>query len=425
MPPSRAWSLLRERGFRHLLWARLIGQFADGVLQVGLASFVFFSPERATTPERIAAGFAVLLLPFSLVGPFAGVLLDRWSRQRVLVLANLSRAVLLIALAAQAWTGSETVGFYLTALVLLGINRFILAALSASLPHVVRRQRLVLANAIAPTAGTVAALFGATVGAAARRWLGGGDDGTALVMLFAGAVCAMAALAALSFTREALGPERPTTVRLQHAIGDVGRGFAAGLQHLRSRRAAARALTMMTCHRFLYGVATVVGILLFRNSLFADNVDDAFYALGVAVAAAGLGVLLGALLTPPVTRRIGTIAWTGIALVVAAITMVVFGLSLQTWATVFASFALGAVAQAIKIGVDASVQRHIDDRFRGRVFTVYDLLYNVGYVVAAVVAALFLPVSGEAPWALLGVAVGYLALASWYVGPRPWGRIPQ
>ena len=71
--------LLALAGFRRLLTVRLIGQFGDGLLQVALASFVFFSPERAASPERIAAGFAVLLLPFCLVGPFAGVLLDRWS----------------------------------------------------------------------------------------------------------------------------------------------------------------------------------------------------------------------------------------------------------------------------------------------------------------------------------------------------------
>ena len=88
----RSASLLGLRGFRRLLLVRLVGQFGDGLLQVGLTSFVFFSPERAATPARIAAGFAVLLLPFCLVGPFAGVLLDRWSRQRILLVTNLVRA---------------------------------------------------------------------------------------------------------------------------------------------------------------------------------------------------------------------------------------------------------------------------------------------------------------------------------------------
>lgn len=417
---ATAWRLLSLPSFRRLLLVRLTGQFGDGLLQVGLASFVFFSPERAATPDRIAAGFAVLLLPFSVVGPFAGVLLDRWSRQRVLVLANVTRAGLLVALASQAAAGSETSAFYVTALILLGVNRFILAGLSASLPHVVPRLWLVSANAIAPTSGTVATVLGATAGAALSHALGGGDSATAWVMLSAGAVCGAAALAALRFAHDALGPDPPTTVRLRHAVADVARGFAGGLHHLETRPAASRALMVMSGHRFLYGVATVVGILLFRNTFYPGDVDAAFAGLGAAVAAAGLGVLTGAAVTPFGTRRVGTTRWIALSLVVAATVQLAWGLNLRVWSLVLASFALGAVAQAIKIGVDATLQRAVDDRFRGRVFTLYDLLFNVAYVAAAAVAALILPASGHAPWVVLALAAGYLALAAWYV--RPWRR---
>lgn len=410
--------LLSRAGFRRLLLVRFVGQFGDGLLQVGLASFVFFSPERATTPERIAAGFAVLLLPFSLVGPFAGVLLDRWPRQQILLIANLTRAVMLIALAAQAVLGSETVGFYATALAVLGVNRFILAALSASLPHVVRRPRLVAANAIATTTGTVITVVGATVGVALRQSAGGDDAATALLMLTAAVVCALAGLAALRFARPALGPHPPTTVRWGHAVADVLRGMMAGLAHLAARSKATRALTVMTAHRFLYGVATVVAILLFRNTLFPGDTDAAFAGLGAVVAAAGLGVLVGAVATPPATRRYGSVRWTAFALVTAAAAQLVFGLTFQMWGLIAGSFLLGAVAQAIKIGVDATLQRQIEDRFRGRTFTVYDVLFNVAYVAAAAIAAMILPASGESPIVVVLIAVGYLALAIWYARPR-------
>src|SRR5579875_4186977 len=84
---------LSRPGFRRLLTSRLAGQFGDGVFQASLAGAVLFNPERQATAADVAAGFAVLLLPYSIVGPFAGVLLDRWWRQRVLVWANLLRAV--------------------------------------------------------------------------------------------------------------------------------------------------------------------------------------------------------------------------------------------------------------------------------------------------------------------------------------------
>ena len=58
---------------------------------------------------------------------------------------------------------------------------------------------------------------------------------------------------------------------------------------------------------------------------------------------------------------------------------------------------LSFVAQGVKICVDTVVQRTVEDDFRGRVFTVYDTLFNVAFVAAAVVTALTLPESGHAP----------------------------
>jgi hypothetical protein len=162
-----------------------------------------------------------------------------------------------------------------------------------------------------------------------------------------------------------------------------------------------------------------MGILLFRNSLFPEQAEQAFAALGVAVGAAGVGVLLGALLTPWATARWGIPGWTARALVAAAVVQVTFVLTFQAWGIVTGSFFLGAVAQSVKIGVDSTLQRTVADRFRGRVFTIYDLLFNVSYVVAAGMAAMILPASGQAPWSVLAVSVGYLALAAWYRSPDP------
>ena len=86
--------LLRFRDFRQLLAVRLLSQGADGVYQVALATYVVFSPEKQTSAAAIASAMAVLLLPYSLVGPFAGVLLDRWRRRQVLLYGNILRALL-------------------------------------------------------------------------------------------------------------------------------------------------------------------------------------------------------------------------------------------------------------------------------------------------------------------------------------------
>ncbi|HET6989312.1 MAG TPA: MFS transporter, partial [Kribbella sp.] len=152
------WTLLKRRDFRRLFAVRLTSQFGDGVFQVALASYVLFSPERAPDAAAIAGLFAVALLPYSILGPFTGVLLDRWSRRQILFGANLTRAVLVIGVGAIVATGNAGVLFYLAVLLTLGVNRFLLSGLSAGLPHVVERDELVMANAVTPTSGTASFL---------------------------------------------------------------------------------------------------------------------------------------------------------------------------------------------------------------------------------------------------------------------------
>ncbi len=122
-------------GFRRLLAVRLASQFGDGLFAAGLTWLVLLSPERRQSPEEVAIAAAVLLLPFSIVGPFTGVFLDRWSRRQVLVWGQPVRIVLAVGLIA-AGDRTSIVVVYVLAIASLGVNRFLLAALSAGLPHV-------------------------------------------------------------------------------------------------------------------------------------------------------------------------------------------------------------------------------------------------------------------------------------------------
>lgn len=78
-PPDTGWQAIRGMPeFRRLLELRATSQFGDGLFQAGLAGAILFGTERAATPTEIALSFAVTFLPYSLLGPFAGPLLDRW-----------------------------------------------------------------------------------------------------------------------------------------------------------------------------------------------------------------------------------------------------------------------------------------------------------------------------------------------------------
>ncbi|HYO40589.1 MAG TPA: MFS transporter [Nocardioidaceae bacterium] len=409
--------LLRGTWFRRLFAVRFASQLTDGVFQVALASYVVFSPERAPDATAIAGALAVVLLPFSVLGPFVGVLLDRWSRRQVLAWSNFARVGLVALLAVAVHAGVRGALLFGLILVCLSVNRFLLAGLSAALPHVVRDDELVTANALTPTAGTLAFLVGLALGTGARpAWRGLGADSDVGVLATAAVLYGGAGLLALRIPRDLLGPDTPLQrPALRAEVRHVVSGLAAGLRHLAERRPAAYGLTAIGVHRFCYGLFSLSLILLYRNHFHGPGeADAAFNELAVAVLVSGAGFVTAAVLTPVAIEHLAPRTWVLALLAGAALTQVLPGALYTRPALLVAAFVLGLASQGIKIVVDTLVQTHVDDAYRGRVFSLYDVIFNVAFVAAAAVGAVVLPDSGRSYAVLGAVALGYVATALWY-----------
>jgi MFS family permease len=169
----------------------------------------------------------------------------------------------------------------------------------------------------------------------------------------------------------------------------------------------------MALHRFFSGVAFVLVLLVYTpHGYLRGGIGH----LGETLTAVVAGGLLAAVVTPRIVRRIGAPAWVVLALVLAAlVTGLCFPPYTQVWLVV-AGVGLGFAAQAAKICVDTLVQESIDDAFRGRVFALYDTLFNVSFVAAAVLAAVLVPDNGHSLPVVGLVATGYLVTGLGYAG---------
>ncbi|MDQ0951073.1 MFS family permease [Streptomyces phaeochromogenes] len=404
--------LLRFGNFRRLLAVRLLSQGADGVYQVALATYVVFSPEKQTSAAAIASAMAVLLLPYSLVGPFAGVLLDRWRRRQVFLYGNLLRAALAALTAVLMLSGVPDWLFYVSALCVTAVNRFVLAGLSAALPRVVDSERLVMANSLSPTAGTLAATVGGGLAFVVRLVA---SDSDAAVVLVGAALYVCSALASLRLAPELLGPDRELVhPRLKAALVGTAHGLTSGVRHLAepARREAARALAAMTLMRFCYGALTVMVLMLCRYAWSSGSDDDGLALLGLAVGISGAGFFAAAVLTPAAVGRLRPSGWIIACAGSAAVLEPALGLPFAEVPILVAAFVLGLTTQGAKIATDTVVQSSVDDGFRGRIFAVYDVLFNVAFVGAAAVAALMLPPDGRSVALVVTVAVIYGAVAA-------------
>ncbi|OKJ98468.1 MFS transporter [Amycolatopsis sp. CB00013] len=401
--PTRAF--VRDRDFLRLLFTRFSAHWGNGMYQAGLAGAVLFNPERAADALAMAGGFAALLLPYSIVGPFAGALLDRWDRRKVLIFASLLRSATILATAVAVGTGVAGIGLFSLALASEGISRFIGSGLSASLPHVVEEKSVVAANAFAATWGSVLAVVGGGCAIGLRALTGADDAGSAWVTAVAALGGIGAAVLAAGFARGLLGPstvDEPSNPALA-----VARGLADGAKAAWRTPSVTAGFVALFAHRASYGISLLVTVLLMRNHFAAGMTG-----LGEMAAFAGAGILVAGLLTAWLIKRFGRVRVVVGALVLAAVAQSALGLPMTIPTALLAAFLVTGAGQVLKLCVDSSVQLDVADEARGRVFALYDTLFNITQVVAVSLAATVIPADGRSPGLLVTATVLYLAGAA-------------
>lgn len=408
--------MLGSRDFRRLLAARVASQIADGLFLSAVLLTVVFLPEQQSTVRGFALATTLFLLPFSLLGPFAGVFVDRWRRRRILVAVPLVRAsASLLVLPGAAALALVYVG----TLVTFSAARLYQATSTAVIPRV-----LGTAEEVAPglrdaspahpkpqasggsllfSANTVAAIVGSAAlfaGMFAGGQLAVGASVPAVIALACAAWTASALLgASLS---SSLPPEGPAPVPLGGRLTAVTAELSDGFHRIRTTPAALAPILAVAVGQFLQMVVIVVSIVVVKEGLKGGLVSFSWL-----VAAGGAGVFIGFLTVGAVGRRVPGPVLIGVAFVLSALSLVPAILALGADTLSIGAVFLGMSYAWTRVPADTLAQRAVPDRYRGRVFTVMDLGFNAARVLGALVSIPVVPRLG--PQATL-VVVALLSL---------------
>ena len=423
---SAVWADLRGvlagRDFRRLFATRLVSQAGDGIVTAGVGTYVFFNATTFPSPAAGAAAFAVLYLPYSLIGPFAGVFIDRWSRRQILVRSALLRSVFVVLTAASMALGNRGALLYAAVLLVLAVNRFFLSSLSVALPHVVAEDKLVMANSVSPTIGGISATIGGIVALGLNVATGNTERGAAITLLFGGACYVAASLVAATIARDRLGPARPDGREgappprgpLLGELASVAAGLADGARYVVRRRGPAAALGATGGFSLLFGPLFLMSVLLYRNYFYRSSVSVAEGHFGLLVVLAGIGYACAALITPPATRRLSKPAWITLLLLASAVVTLALGETFLQVAFLGIGFCLYLTRQGVAICAVTILQEDVDDAYRGRVFAFYDMMFNAAYVAGAALSVVVLPDDGHSPFLVALVAAGFAVVAAAY-----------
>jgi MFS family permease len=411
-------TVLAKRNFRRLFATRLVSQTGDGIITAGVGTYVFFNASSFPNPVAGAAAFTVLYLPYSLVGPFAGVLIDRWSRRQILVWSALLRAAFVVLTAALMALGDRGVPLYVAVLLVLGVNRFFLSSLSAALPQVVAEDELVMANSVSPTVGGIMATIGGVVALGLNVATGNTERGAAITVLVGGGCYVTASVVAATMRRDLLGPVREPGQappgRLLSELASVAAGLADGARYVFRRRGPAAALGATGAFSFLFGPLFLMSILLYRNYFYRSSAGTAESHIGALVVVSGIGYACAALVTPAVTRRLSKPAWITLLLAASAVVTAGLGETFIQVAYLAVGFCLYLARQGVAISATTILQEEVDDAYRGRVFAFYDMTFNVAFVAGAALSSAFMPANGRSPVIVGLVALGFAVAAAAY-----------
>lgn len=389
--------LVRNRDFRRLFLASIVSLAGDWFSFVAVADLV---TELTGRPGTAAYVYAATVLPVFLASPFAGSIGDRYDRRRILVIADLSRVPIALALCfAVAW-GSLPIAVIST--ILLGIGAsFYDPIAAAATPNLVPEEDLATAQSLMGMVWGSMLLVGAGLGGVVAEVFGP-------YVAFS--------IDALSFLVSAWlvsGIRRPMQEPRDHAHEDRGR-LRDVIRYVRGDRVASRLLFAKGGVSWANGI---VGLLpAFAHGRFAGIP----IATGLLFAARGLGAFVG----PLIARRLtGATPSARTIVAICAVSTLGYGVFYAVF-PLTSVFGVGLVLVVIAHmggGAQWSVstyglQRVTPDRLRGRVMSLDYGLATLAIGVSSIVAGAIADAADEAisTWWLSGVAVIYgLSWLAW------------
>lgn len=400
------WRLVKgNRDFRRLYLAQLISFGGDWFLTVPLLGLIF---ELTGSALATGAVLAVQSLPTFFLAPVAGAVADRFDRRKVMVAADLGRALVVLGLLWVDDLRSPGLAFALLALISTG-TAFFFPASSSALPNLVDGKELAPANVLLGSAWGTMAAVGSAVGGTFAALLG--RDPSFVVDSLSYLVSAVLLLRITRPFAEVRAPSRPGFLRsAREAVA-----FA------RSHSEVAALLTSKAGFGITAGAIALLPVIAFRLFETGDQ------GTGVLFGARGLGALVGPFLVKrwlgdEPRRLVGSI-----------------GYSIAAWGACYALLAvtpsLGAAALAVMVAhmgggtqwvmSTYGLQITTPDEVRGRIFS-----FDFGLVMLSISASflVFGTLAERFPLRLVIAGGGVFALVfglSWArLTARLWERLP-
>jgi MFS family permease len=406
------WALLRRRDFR-LLWAGgLVSETGDWFLLVGLPVWVLELTGSSLVTSTV---FLVGLLPSLVVGPLAGVLVDRWDRRRTLVVVSLAQAGFLLPLLTVDGRDRLWV-VYLVMAVEAALAQLNDPARNALVPALVARHDLVGANALIALNGNLARLVGSPLGGVLVEVAGlpGLVIGDAASFLLGAALLALVRPAGRARPAPSPAGGHAAVHRSGPSRGVLGE-WVDGLRVVIESRELRWGLVVDGLAAVAQGIFMVLFVLFVARELGGDGAE-----VGLLRGVQAVGGLAGGALVVGLARRLEPGRLLGSSLLAfGLISLAIWNgpaLTTSGWLYLVLFMAAGIPGIGFLTGLTALVQERAPDAYLGRVLATFLGSFNGLMALGMLLAGLLGDAVGVVPvlngQAVLYLLTGLLALAT-------------
>jgi len=380
---SKFHEVLKNRNF-FLLWlGQIISQLGDRLDQMALIAFVYLRAPGSTI--EIAKILSFTIIPVFVIGPIAGVYVDRWDRRRTMYVCDLLRSALVLTIPLFLFYGKTITPIYLIIFIVFSIGRFFVSAKFSIIPDLVDKKDLLMANSLVNTTGMIAAILGFGISGVVVEWLGAksGFYLDALSFLVSGSLILFITKKSNASMNLKKVSKEIVEVISKSVLQEIKEGILYFIQKKDIRFTAGIIFILWSA----LGAVYVVLIVFVQKTLHSATKD-----LGFLIMFLGIGLFLGSLVYGRFGQRFSHYKTIFASLVLSGIMLVVFAFTIHRYPyfmiAAMLSLLFGVVIAPIMIASNTIIHNVSDNVMMGKIFSSLEIVMHLGFLLFMFISSL-------------------------------------
>ncbi len=350
---------------------------------MALIAFVYLKAPGSAF--EIAKVLSFTIIPVFLIGPLAGVYVDRWDRRRTMYVCDFLRSTLVLTIPLFLFYTKYMSPIYLIIFVVFCLGRFFVPAKLSIIPDLVDKKDLLIANSLVNITGMIAAILGFGISGVLVEWWGArsGFYLDALSFLVSGTLIFLITKRSRSaMDIKTVGKDIVEVIR-KSVLQEIKEGTLYFINNKDIRFTAGVTFILWSALGSIY----VVLIVFVQKTLHSATKD-----LGLLVMFLGIGLFLGSLIYGRFGQRLSHYKAIFSSLILSGVMLVVFALTIHYYPyfliAALLSFLLGLLVSPIMIASNTIIHNVSDNEMRGKIFSSMEIVMHVGFLLFMFISGL-------------------------------------